>query len=149
MGSSSSQLIIVLFWHLHPHSGLPDPAALGPVGLQQVFSAVAMKTSLTEVLALLMLILIIQKAVEVLDPGVVEFTGLLNQQQVDAGHAGMLFAEVVDYDSLIPAEDVDGQVILPSTLGTWEIGAGASISSKSRLSWVGYWLGLSTWWWQN
>ena len=45
-------LVLAFFWHLYPHSGLDDPAALGPVGLQQVFSAIAMKTSLTEVLAL-------------------------------------------------------------------------------------------------
>ena len=111
------QLVLALFWHLHPHSGQADPAALGPVGLQQVFSAVARKTSLTEVPAILMLILIILKAFEVLDPGVVELTGLLNQQQVDAGHVGRLFAEVVDYDTLIPAEDVDGQVILCLNFG--------------------------------
>ena len=80
------QLVLALFWHLHPHSCLPDPAEH-----QQVFSAVAMKKSLTEVLALLMLTLIIQKAVEVLEPGVLELTGLLNQQQVDAGHVGLLF----------------------------------------------------------
>ena len=43
------QLDLALFWHLHPHSGLADPVALGPVGLQQVFSAVVMKTSLTQV----------------------------------------------------------------------------------------------------
>ena len=84
------QLVLALFWHLHLHSGLADPAALGPVGLQQVFSAVAMKTSLTEMLALLMLTLNIQKAVEVRHPGVVELTGLLNKQQVDAGHVGRL-----------------------------------------------------------
>ena len=61
------QLVLGVFWHLHPHNGLADPAALEPMRLQQVFSAVAMKTSLTEVLMLLMLTLIIQKAVEVLD----------------------------------------------------------------------------------
>ena len=82
------QLVLALFWHLHPNSCLSDPAALGPVGLLQVFSTVAMKTSLTEVLVPLVLALIIQKAVEVLYQGVVEFAGLLNQQQVDAGHVG-------------------------------------------------------------
>ena len=55
------------------------------------------------------LALIIQKAVEVLYPGVLEFAGILNQQQVDAGHVGRLFAEVMDF---FPAKDVDGQVIL-------------------------------------
>ena len=74
------QLVFVLFWHFHPHSGLADPTALVPVELQQVFSAVAMKASLTEVLATLVLALIIQKAVEVLEPGVVELTSLPNQQ---------------------------------------------------------------------
>ena len=106
------QLVLALFWHLHTHSCLADPAALGPVGLQQVFSAVAMKTSLTEVLALSVLALIVEKAVEVLYPGVVEFAGILNQQQVDAGHVGRLFAEVMDNYFFFPAKDVDGQVIL-------------------------------------
>ena len=103
------QPVLAFFWHLHPHSGLADPVALGPVGLQQVFSAPDMKTSLTEVHALPVLALIIQKAVEVLYPGVVEFAGILNQQQVDAGHVGRLFAEVIDF---FPAKDVDSQVIL-------------------------------------
>ena len=35
---------------------------------------------------------------------------------------GRLFAEVVDYDTLIPAEDVDGQVIL--FLNAWDMGNG-------------------------
>ena len=41
-----------------------------------------------------------------------EFAGLLNQQQVDVGHVGRLFAEVVDNYRFFPAEDVDGQVVL-------------------------------------
>ena len=116
------QIVLALFWHLHPNSCLPDPTALGPVGLQQVFSAVVMKTSLTEVLAPLVLVLIIQKAVEVLYQGVVEFAGLLNQQQVDAGHVDRLFAEVMDNYLFFPAKDVDGQVIL--FLNPWDMGNG-------------------------
>ena len=46
-----------------------------------------------------------------------EFAGLLNQQPVDAGHIGRLFAEVVDNYPFFPAEDVDGQVVLFSTFG--------------------------------
>ena len=46
-----------------------------------------------------------------------EFAGLLNQQQVDAGHVGGLFAEVVDNYPFFPAEDVDSQVVCFSTLG--------------------------------
>ena len=116
------KLVLVLFWHLYPHGGLADPAALGPVGFLQVSSAVSMKTSLTEVLALLMLTLIVQKPAEVLVPGVVELTGLLSQQQVDVGHVGRLFAEVMAYDTLIPAEDIDGKVI--PFLNTWDMGNG-------------------------
>ena len=71
-----------------------------------------MKTSLTEELALPVLALIKQKAVEVLYPGVVEFAGILNQQQVDAGLVGRLFAEVMDDYPFFPPEDVDGQVVL-------------------------------------
>ena len=55
------------------------------MGLQQVFSGVAVKTALTEVLALPVLALVVEKTVEVLDPGVVEFAGLFNQQQADMG----------------------------------------------------------------
>ena len=47
-----------------------------------------------------------------LDPGVVEFAGLLSQQQADAGYAGRLFAGVMDNYPFFPAEDVDGQVVL-------------------------------------
>ena len=41
-----------------------------------------------------------------------EFAGLLNLQQVDAGHVGRLFAEVVDNYPFFPAEDVDDQDVL-------------------------------------
>ena len=126
------QLVLALFWHLHPHSSLADPAALGPVGLQQVFFAVAMKTSLTEVLALPVPALIIQKAVEV------EFAGILSQQQVDARHVGRLFAEVMDNYSFFPVKDVDGQVILFSYFGDLLDGRGDvnALEVESILYWV-------------
>ena len=71
-----------------------------------------MEASLTEVLAFPVFALIIQKAVKVIYPFVVEFAGILNPQQVDAGHVGRLFAEMMDNYPFFPAKDVDGQVIL-------------------------------------
>ena len=76
-----------------------------------------MKTSLTEVLALPVLAPIEEEAVEVLDPGVVEFIGLLNQQQVDAGHAGGLFAEVVDNYPFFQPKKLMAKLLCFSTFG--------------------------------
>ena len=70
-------------------------------------------------------------AVEVLDAGVVELTGLLNQQQVNAGLVGRLFTEMVDYDTLIPVEDVDGHVIL--FLNPWDMGNGCGVINPYKV----------------
>ena len=78
-----------------------------------------MKTALTEVLALLVFAPVVEHAVEVLDPGVVEFTSLFNQQQVDPWHVFGLLADVVNNHPLIPPKDVDGQVVLP--LNSWNL----------------------------
>ena len=71
-----------------------------------------MKTALAVVLAVTTLALVVEQAIEVLDPGVVEFASLFNQQQVDTWHVLLLLADVVNDHSLVPAEDVDGQVVL-------------------------------------
>ena len=72
------ELVFPLLRHLHPHSGLPDPSAFGLVGFQQVFPGVAVKAALAEVFALPVLALVVQEPVEVLDPGVVKFSCLLD-----------------------------------------------------------------------
>ena len=101
-----------------------------------------MKTSLTEVLALSVLVLIIEKAVEVLYPGEVEFADILNQQQVDAGHVSRLFAAVMDNYHFFPAKDFMARLFCFSTLGICKIGVGTSMPSKLSPSYVGYLLGL-------
>ena len=73
-----------------------------------------METALAEVRALLILILVVEKAVKVADPGVVEFTSLFNQQQVDPWYLLRLLADVVNNHPLFPPEDVDGQVVVLS-----------------------------------
>ena len=65
-----------------------------------------MQTALTEVLPFLVLALVIEEAVEVFDPGVVEFAGFLNEQQIDAGHVFRPIAEVVYNHPLVPAKYV-------------------------------------------
>ena len=66
------QLIFPLFWHLHPHRRLTNPTAFKLMGFQQVFPGVAVKAALP------VLALVIQKAVEIFHPGVVEFSCLLD-----------------------------------------------------------------------
>ena len=82
------------------------------MGLQRVFSYVAMETALAKVLALPVLALIVDEAVEVLDPGVVKFAGLFNQQHVDPRYPLWPLAKAVDRYTLDPTEYIDGQVIL-------------------------------------
>ena len=100
------EVVLALLWHLHPDSCLSDSLAFWLVVLQQVSPGIAMETALTEVLLLSVLALIIEKATEVLDPGVVKFAGLLNQQQICPGHVFWLIAYVVYNDTLIPAKDI-------------------------------------------
>ena len=106
------ELVLILFRHLHPHSCLAYPTTLGSVGLQQVFSSVVMKSAFAKVLALPVLALIVEEAVEVLDPGVVKFAGHFNQQQIDPWYLLWLLAEAADCDLLVPAKSIDGHVTL-------------------------------------
>ena len=70
------QLIFSLFGHLHPYSGLFDPSTFRLMGFQQVFPGVAVKAALAKVLTLPVLALVIQKAVEILHPCVMELSCL-------------------------------------------------------------------------
>ena len=101
---------LALLGHLHPDGCLADSLALRPVSFQQVFPGITMKTALTEVLLPSVFVLVVEEAVEVFDPGVVELTRFLNQQQIDPGILFWLFGDVVHYHSLVPAEHVDGKV---------------------------------------
>ena len=76
------ELVLALLRHLCSNSCLADSLTVRLVGLQQVFSGITMQTALTEVLLLPVLALVVEEAVEVLDPSVVKFSGLLYQQQV-------------------------------------------------------------------
>ena len=78
--------VLTLFRHPNPHGCLAYPTTVESVGYQQILSSVAVQAALAEVLALLVLALVTQKAVEVFDPCVVKFAGLFNQQQIYAGH---------------------------------------------------------------
>ena len=78
-----------------------------------------MQAALAEVLLPLIPTLGVEKAVEVFDPGVVDFARLFNQQQVDPGEIPRLLADMVDDDAFVSAEDVDGQVVL--SLDPWDL----------------------------
>ena len=80
-----SELVLALGRHFHPYSRLADSLALQPMSFQQILALVPMEAALTEVLLLSVLTLVIEEAVEILDPGVVKSAGLLNQQQIDPG----------------------------------------------------------------
>ena len=77
-------------------------------------------------LAPVALALVIEEAVEVLDPGVVKFAGLFNQQQIYAGHSIRLSAEHVNSHALIPIKYDNGQVIL--LLHFWDLRDGRGVS---------------------
>ena len=102
------ELVCTLFRHLHPACGLPNPSTVGSVGFQQILPCVAVQAALAEVLALLVLALIVEEAVEVLNPGVVKFAGLFNQQHVYPRYLLWLLAKAVDSDALVPTKYVDG-----------------------------------------
>ena len=108
---------LALLGHLHPDGCLADSLALRPVSFQQILAFVPMEAALTEVLLLSVFTLVIEKAVEVLNPGVVKFAGLLNQQQIDPGLLFWLLAYVVNYHPLVPPEYVDGKVVLALNRG--------------------------------
>ena len=86
-----------------------------------------MQAAFAEVLALLVLALIVEEAVEALDPGVVKFAGRFNQQHVDLRFLLWLLAKAVDSDALVPTEYIDGQVILLLHFWDMRVGRGASI----------------------
>ena len=67
------ELVLTLFRHRHPDFCLPNPSTVGSVGFQQILPYVAVQAALVEMLALPVLALIVEQAVEVLDPGVVKF----------------------------------------------------------------------------
>ena len=71
-----------------------------------------METALAKVLALPVLALIVEEAIEVLDQDVVKFAGLFNQQHVDPRYLLWLLAKAADSDALVPTNYIDGQVIL-------------------------------------
>ena len=58
--------------------------------------------------------LVVEKAVKVADPSVVEFTSLFNQHQIDPWYLLRLLADVVNNHPLFPTEDVDGQEVVLS-----------------------------------
>ena len=99
--------VLTLFRHLHPHGCLAYPTTVGSVGFQQILPCVAMQAALAEVPALLVLALVMEETVEVLYPDVVKFAGLLNQQQIYAGHSIWLGAEPVNSHALIPTKYVN------------------------------------------
>ena len=143
------QLVLILFRHLHPHGCLTYPTTLRSMGLQRVFSHEAMETALTKVLALPVLALIVEEAVEVLDPGVLKFAGIFNQQHVDPRYLLWLLAKAVDSDALVPTECIDGQVIL--LLHLWDLRdeRGGIDPLKVQTIFVGVpsWSVWDMWWW--
>ena len=138
-----------LFRHLHPHGCLAYPTTVGSVGFQQILPCVALQAGLPEVLALLVLALVIEETVEVLDPVVVKFAGLFNQQQIYAGHSIRLGAEPLNSHTLIPTKYVNGQVI--QLLHFWDLrdGRGGIDPLKVQTIFVGVpsWSPWVMWWW--
>ena len=103
---------LALLGHLHPYGCLANSLALRPVSFQQIFPEITMETALAEVLLLPVFALVVEESVEVFDPGVVKFAGLLNQQQINPDLLFWLLAESVHDHSLVPAEHVYGKVVL-------------------------------------
>ena len=81
-----------------------------------------MQATLAEVLALPLLALIVEEAVEVLDPGVVKFAGLFNQKKIDSRHFLRLGAEPENSNALIPTKYVNSQVT--QLLHFWDLRVG-------------------------
>ena len=75
-----------------------------------------MKTALAVVPAVTALALVVEQAIEVLDPGVVEFASLFNQQQVDPWHVFGLFADVVNNHPLSHPKTLMVRLFCRSTL---------------------------------
>ena len=103
-----------------------------------------MYASLAEVLAPAVFTLVIQEAIEVLDPGKVMLTGFLDQQQIYAGHSIRLGADPVNSDALIPTKYVNGQVI--QLLHFWDLRDGRGGINPFEVQTIfRYFDGLSTW----
>ena len=102
------ELVLTLFRHLQPDCGLPNPSTVGSVGFQQILPCLAVQAALAEVLVLPVLALIVEEAVEALDPVVVKFVGLFNQQEIDSGRSLRLGAEPENSNALIPTKYVNG-----------------------------------------
>ena len=148
-------LVFALFRHLHPDGCLAYPTTVGSVGFQQILPCVAVQTALAQVLALLALLvlaLVIDETVEVLDPGVVKFSGLLNQQQIYAGHSIRLGAETVNSHALIPTKYVNGQV--NQFLHFWDLRDGRGgidpLKVQTIFGGIPSWsLWVMWWWWKR
>ena len=140
--------VLTLFRHLHPHGSLAHPTTVGSVGFQQILPCVAVQAGLAEVSVLLVLALIIEETVEVLDPCVVKFAGLFNQQQIYVGHSIGLGAEPVNSHTFIPTKYVNGQVI--QHLHFWDLrdGRGGIDPSKVQTIFGGVpsWCLWMMWW---
>ena len=113
------ELVLILFRHLHPDCGLPNSPTIKFMGFQQILPCVAVQAALAEVLELLVLVLVTEKAVEVFDPGAVKFAGLLGQQKIDSGYSLWLGGEPKNSNVLIPTKYVNGQVI--QLLHLWDL----------------------------
>ena len=81
------ELVFTLLRHLHPDCGLSNSPTVKFMGFQQILPCVAVQAALAEVLPLLVLALVTEKAVEVLDTDVVKFAGLFNKQHCEAFHS--------------------------------------------------------------
>ena len=87
------------------------------MGLQRVFSYVAMETALAKVLGLPVLVLIVEEAVEVLDSGAIKFAGLFNQQRVDPQYLLWLLAKVWIVTPLSQPNTLMARLLCFSTFG--------------------------------
>ena len=104
-----SQCVLAFLWHIYSDSSLSNSMTVRLVGLQKVFPCVALEAVLAEAFMPIKLALVMEQAVEVLDPGVVKVVHLLNQHHVDPGHIPGLLAKVVDnYITLVPPKNIDG-----------------------------------------
>ena len=98
------------------HSSLHRPPtysfAVGLVLFKEVSSLEAVKTPFTEVFSLMMPVVVIQKAVKVLDPGVMLDSSLLYQQKIGPSDESRGIADPQGIDTFVIAKDIDGHVVL-------------------------------------
>ena len=67
--------VLTFFRHFHQHGCLAHPTTVGSVGFQKILPCVAVQASLAEVLALLVLALVIEEAIEVLSRSAANLCG--------------------------------------------------------------------------